>query len=53
MVLALMLRDKGGNTPLHYATSIEKIELLLDEGARTTIRNKKYQLPLQRSVANF
>ena len=46
-------QDRWGNTPLHYATSIEKIELLLDEGAKTTIRNKKYQLPLQRSVVNF
>ena len=40
-------QNKRGDTPLHYADSIKKIELLLDQGARTTIKNNIGLLPLE------
>ena len=46
-------QDKWGNTPLHRAKSIEKIELLLDWGARTTIENNRKLLPLDQCKANL
>ena len=46
-------QDKWGNTPLHCAKSIAKIELLLDWGARTTIKNNRKLLPLDQCKANL
>ena len=46
-------QDKCGNTPLHKANSIETIKLLLGEGARITIENRDWQLPLKTSITNF
>ena len=49
----LNAQDSWGNTPLHRAELIQIIELLLGEGARTTIKNNDGLLPLETCKADY
>ncbi|CAI9731786.1 repeat domain-containing 46-like [Octopus vulgaris] len=41
------IKDRNGNTPLHWCGHIESTDLLVSHGASLSIRNKMHKTPIQ------